>query len=218
MPTGFTDTLSPVARLIEWMQPQRILDIGVGNGRMGVIAREYAAAPWSNRFCEGIRIVDGIEGHRSYLGPLHEAVYDEVVVGEAIATLRDFDSNARRYDLGLAIDILEHFDALSAREFIDVCRRVCNVLAVATPRWYFEQRSAENPLEEHRSFWPAAELLAAGAVEVREFERSSVALFGDRQLIRDFQNENRPLSLVVRLRSKAKVRTRVRSLARLVQS
>jgi hypothetical protein len=46
LPTGFTDSLTPVAQFIEWLQPALVLDVGVGRGRMGFLAREYGHIPW----------------------------------------------------------------------------------------------------------------------------------------------------------------------------
>ena len=50
VPTGFPDSLTPVARFIEeWLQPYTVLDVGVGGGRMGFLAREYGHVPWHPR-------------------------------------------------------------------------------------------------------------------------------------------------------------------------
>jgi hypothetical protein len=41
VPAGFTDSLTPVAQFIEWLQPELVSDVGAGRGRMGSLAREY---------------------------------------------------------------------------------------------------------------------------------------------------------------------------------
>jgi hypothetical protein len=186
MPTGFTDSLSPVARLIEWMQPHRVLDVGVGNGRMGFLAHEYAAQPWNPRFMDGTRVIDGIEGYAPYLGPLHALIYDDIVVGEALETLSTFAETDRRYDLALAIDIVEHFAEDRARLFLRLISTIADVSVVATPRWDLPQVSTENPLENHRSFWPAPVFRLVGAHTVEEYELSTIAYFGDERLIDAF--------------------------------
>ena len=60
MPTGFWDSLNPAARFIEWIQPKHVLDIGIGNGRMGFLAREYGDKEGIERWRPGKQIVDGI--------------------------------------------------------------------------------------------------------------------------------------------------------------
>src|SRR5947199_8982407 len=109
MPTGFTDSLTPVAQFIEWLQPERVLDVGVGGGRMGFLAREYACIPWHPN-ARGHRVViDGIEGYAPYLGDLQRAIYDDLIVGEAVEILARMADAERRYNLVIASDILEHF-------------------------------------------------------------------------------------------------------------
>jgi SAM-dependent methyltransferase len=176
--TGFTDSLTPVAQFIEWLQPHRVLDVGVGRGRMGFLAREYGHIPWHPRARgEGV-VVDGIEGYGPYIGDLQRAIYDELIVGEAIETLLRVAEDGRQYDLVIAADILEHFSAADALVFLERCLAVGAVVLIATPRTYFHQESGENPLQTHRSYWPEHELLRLGATAVLHRGASTVCLFG----------------------------------------
>lgn len=176
VPTGFWDSLGPAARFIEWMQPKRVLDVGVGNGRMGFLVREYGAKEGIPRYKPGNLIIDGIEGYAPYLGPLQEAIYDRIIVSDA---LRALDDMTDRYELVIASDILEHFSEADARHFLHLLPRVGSVALVITPTFDMPQRSEINPLEDHRSFWPASTLRSAGARFVQEYPLSVLALLGD---------------------------------------
>jgi len=186
VPTGFTDSLTPVARLVEWLQPGRVLDIGVGNGRMGFLVREYGHQPWHPR-AHGDRVeIHGIEGHEPYIGDLQRAIYDRIIVGNALDVLAGLASEEARYDLAIAADILEHFAPADAAVFLDRCLAVSDLLLVATPRSFFEQEDPDNVLETHRSHWPEHELLRAAATAVLHRGESLVVLFGDRALAGDY--------------------------------
>jgi hypothetical protein len=186
MPTGFTDSLSPTARFIEWLQPARVLDVGVGGGRMGFLAREYGHLPWMERaHGEGL-VVHGIEGHEPYIGEIQRAVYDELLLGDALELLPKIAAEGHRYDLVIAADILEHFSAADGHTFIERCLGVGRVLIVATPSWYFDQEIEENPLETHRSYWSEEALREAGASAILHRGESLVCLFGDDATVRDY--------------------------------
>ncbi len=182
VPTGFTDSLTPIAALIEWLQPQRVLDIGVGNGRMGFLAREYGHQPWHPRARgDGVE-VHGIEGYEPYIGDLQRSIYDRLLIGDAVEVLERMAAEHQRYDLAIAADILEHFTPQEARRFLGQCLAVADLVAVATPRTFFEQADEENPFETHRSHWPEHELARAGATAVLSRGDSLVVLFGDAEL------------------------------------
>lgn len=192
MPTGFPDALTPIAAFVEWLQPARVLDVGVGNGRMGFLAREYGHVPWHPRARGDGVVVHGIEGYEPYLGDVQRAVYDELVVGEALAQLERLADAGERYDLAIASDIIEHFTHAGGLRLVDLCLGVADVLVVATPREHFEQESAENDLETHRSHWSERELLRAGGRAVIHRGESTVCLFGEPTAIVDYVGSRRP--------------------------
>lgn len=193
MPTGFTDSLTPVAALIEWLQPQRVLDIGVGNGRMGFLAREYGHQPWNPRARgDGVELY-GIEGYEPYISDLQRAIYDRIVIGEARGALQQMASAGEHYDLAIAADIIEHFTPSDGRLFLERCLAVSDLLLVATPRAFFEQEGDDNEFEVHRSHWPEEELLRAGAAAILHRGDSLVALFGNRMLSAQYRARRPPL-------------------------
>ena len=192
MPTGFPDSLTAVARLVEWLQPERVLDIGVGGGRMGFVVREYGHQSWHPRARgDGVE-VHGIEGHEPYIGDLQRAIYDRLMIGEALDVLQRIASKKKPYDLAIAADILEHFDPLDGHLFLRRSLAVADLVVVATPRLFFEQESKENALEVHRSHWPERALRRAGATGVLHRGESVVALFGHAGLSAEYLAACRP--------------------------
>ena len=157
----------------------------------GFLAREYGHQPWHPR--AGNRVeVHGIEGYEPYIGELQRAIYDRLLIGEALEVLHRIASEEELFDLAIAADILEHFDPLNGRLFLERCMAVADLLVVATPRVFFEQESAENVLEVHRSHWPERALLGAGATAVLHRGESVVVLFGHAGLSAEYLAARRP--------------------------
>jgi hypothetical protein len=198
LPTGFPDSLTPVARFIEWLQPLTVLDVGVGGGRMGFLAREYGHIPWHPRARGHEVTIHGIEGYEPYIGDLQRAIYDLVVVGEANEVLERLVGDETRYDLVIASDVLEHFNPGDAEYLIDRCITVGDVVLIVTPGQFFEQVSDENPLENHRSFWPEKALKKLGATAVLHQGASTVCLLGNQEIADAFVRAQRggPRSLL----------------------
>ncbi|CAH2211888.1 hypothetical protein [Tepidibacter aestuarii] len=90
------------------INPKSMLDVGVGFGRYGFVARELldyeinedgSYAKWKRR-------IDGIEIFEKYLTPVHEYVYDEIYIRDAYDLIRDKDFY---YDMVLISDVIEDF-------------------------------------------------------------------------------------------------------------
>ncbi len=161
MPSSNPETIAVVIELVWKIAPKRLLDVGAGYGKYGVLFREYlelrhrqSLGPelknrtiWENRLVR----IDALEGFGRYVGQLHKVVYDNVYVENIIDFLqKDWD-----YDFIFLGDILEHIDKSSAQELLSelVSRAKMGVL-VSVPRRN-SQQGAEfgNSLEEHRSSW-----------------------------------------------------------------
>ena len=162
------------------LNPTRIVDLGCGTGKYGFLLRERLdlACGRADRSVWQVRI-DAVDGYAPYLTDLHRSVYDEVIV----ADVREFVATASgRYELALALDVLEHFEPDDGAEFIRATLRISDHLIVSTPRGYYQQEGRANQLERHLSWWPAAELeraaRSAGArIRVRRDRWATIAVF-----------------------------------------
>lgn len=148
MPSSQPWRISPIAEFIYRLHPKSVLDIGIGFGKWGVLAREYtdvnkgrcAKNLWQIR-------IEGIEIFAPYENPLW-SVYNKVHVGDAVEVL----STLGNYDLILAVEILEHMQRPNGLKMIEMIKAKSKDFVVS----YSNSVSPGmfgNPREEHVSKW-----------------------------------------------------------------
>ena len=123
MPSSDPTSIPKVLAVVDRIKPRSILDLGVGNGRYGFLFRE--ALDWNyGRLAKGdwwVKI-EGVEIDASYLNPIHDYVYDTVMVGDFNAL-----SLERRYTLAFFGDVLEHWPDGLWRQALEKARWVCRI-------------------------------------------------------------------------------------------
>lgn len=158
----------------ELERPIRILDIGPGFGRYGLLCRELV-----DGVERGLRIsrIDAIEAEARYIDafPWLAAIYDEVFVGDASDP--DFADLFGPYDLVLMLDVIEHLDRAKALELLE---RIPGRVLIATPRDYFDNPEADLgwPTERHRSHFPGADSFGSSNARVERVELEALETFG----------------------------------------
>lgn len=161
MPTSHYHQLNELMEVILLINPQSLLDVGMGLGKFGVLAREYLEMRqmvWQK--AEWQRRIDGIESFAPYHSPLHDFVYDHTWFGEAQAIIPTL---TQHYDLALLIDVLEHFEPTAGREFLRALQARATNLLISTPLHFFAQPAAfGNPREAHRSHWVPTDFTPLG--------------------------------------------------------
>jgi hypothetical protein len=186
MPFSVSSQLSTIVGLAEQLKPRTVLDVGTGMGQYGFLLRTNLEG--LNLFHvngdqgrqrsrdEWAVTIDGIEGFEGYLTPVHRYAYTRMMIGNALDVLPTLE--ARRYELVLAVDILEHFSRADAASFITQCQRVCaGTLVVATPKEFLPQDVPANPLENHRSHWSEDDLRQFGFLDFASDDSSVIAVF-----------------------------------------
>ncbi|MDD3014001.1 MAG: hypothetical protein PHC34_09895 [Candidatus Gastranaerophilales bacterium] len=165
MPTSFYGQISTILDLVIQTKAKSILDIGVGFGKYGVLCREMLDIPFERYGKETWQIkIDGIEGYKPYKNPIHSYVYNKIYydsIGTAIKKINI------QYDLGLFIDVLEHFDKIEGEKIIDEILKKCHLLIISTPEIPYPQKYLDNALENHRSIW-----------SLNDFEKYNIKVFG----------------------------------------
>lgn len=157
MPTSAHEQISLIMEIITRLRPRSVLEIGVGWGKYGVLCREYLGKEAR---------IDAIEGFEEYVGPLHRAVYDDVLVGDAREVLPQLGGP---YDLVLLIDVFEHFTREDGAAVLAECARLSPRTLISVPATWDPQDGGEhNPLETHRAQY-----------EVRDFVGMSVWRMAD---------------------------------------
>jgi len=185
MPFSHSSQLSVIVGYLEATQPKSVLDIGVGMGQYGFLARTnlehfnlYKVEADSARRrdkSEWNVIIDGIEAYPGYFTPVHEYSYNEIFEGDALQLLPNLSNN---YDMILAIDILEHFEKQDGIRFLELIKSQCIKHAlVSTPKNFIAQHVELNPFENHRSLWAQQDLENAGFVEILPNQESWIAVY-----------------------------------------
>jgi hypothetical protein len=140
-----------VAIELQRLNPQSILEIGVGFGKWGVVAREYLEA-WQGRFRrEEWRVrIEGVEIFDGYRNPVWDAAYDQIHVGDAAEILKTLG----QFDVGLICDVIEHIEKPAGRDLINELLAHCQTLILTTPLSFWAQGEEHgNRSQKHLSLW-----------------------------------------------------------------
>ena len=132
--TSITDILDIMMALTP--RPKSVLDIGIGNGKYGFLAKEYLHY-WGRRYEQDWKSNDpykivGIEAFPDYVEDIHHLIYDDIKIGDALQILPTLFKF--QYDLVFMIDVLEHFDENIGKTVLSECQRVGKATIISTPR------------------------------------------------------------------------------------
>jgi len=140
-----------VATELQRLNPQSILEIGVGFGKWGVVAREYLEA-WQGRFRREewrVRVV-GIEIFEGYRNPIWAAAYDQIHIGDATQILNTLG----QFDVGLICDVIEHIEKPMGRDLINQLLAHCQTVILTTPLSFWPQGEEHgNASQKHLCLW-----------------------------------------------------------------
>ncbi|MCX7745955.1 MAG: hypothetical protein N2645_03545 [Clostridia bacterium] len=151
MPTSFHGQISRIFDFILDENPKSVLDIGVGFGKYGVLCRDQLDIPFERYKKNDWKItIDGIEGYQNYNNPIHNYVYDHIYYG----LIQDVAGQLNQiYDMGLMIDVLEHFEKAEGVNVISTLLHKCRCLLISVPAVPGQQTYLDNNLESHKSAW-----------------------------------------------------------------
>jgi len=153
MSTSNWQNISYNINLVKFINPQKILDVGVGFGRWGILFREFLEV-WGDNNYKGKwkRIIDGIEIFPDYILPYHSYFYDNIIIGNALEHLSIMK---QQYDLINLGDVVEHFEKNEGYELIDLCLKKSRYTLINIPigkNWEQDEVNM-NEFEKHRSQW-----------------------------------------------------------------
>lgn len=179
MPTSHRFQLNEIVDLMMQCQPDSVLDIGVGFGKYGFLAREYLELWGENAgdYGQWKKRVDGIEIFETYLRPFHRELYDHIHIGNALDILPGLDQN---YDLILLVDVLEHFDYEDGKKLLSLCFQKGKNVLISTPLDIGTQGEAHgNIYETHHFQWEQRHLKSWGPLLVIPNHQSLICLLGE---------------------------------------
>jgi hypothetical protein len=167
MPVSADENIQPLLNYLENINEGTltIIDLGVGYGNIGRAVREKLPNA----------LLIGVEIWEPYLIRNQDKVYDRIIIGDVIKTLRIIEHS----DVILAFDIIEHFDknmgAWLIREYQSLVR-IC--LLVSLPIINYEQRTKKNnPYEEHKYQWTIKEMELLGGKLIFKGEIVGIFMF-----------------------------------------
>jgi hypothetical protein len=178
MPTSTYSHIITVVTYLAEVRPTSILDIGVGNGKMGYIARDLLDVMFGERYARKdwqVRI-DGIEAYEPYIQAHQRAIYDGIHIGDAF----DVIDTLGTYDMVIIGDVLEHFDRDRAERFLDKAAAHATkaiILAIPLGEKWTQDDIYGNDYERHRSFWDAEEF-SCFASQSNGFVFEELGLYG----------------------------------------
>lgn len=173
MPSGSPRIIPIICETILELKPESVLDIGIGFGKFGLLAREYIELWRGGQHVHHIEnygnwksIVDGIEIYEPYILDHHKAIYDQIFIGDALDILTRINE-VLSYDLIICSDVLEHLDHDRGIELLKIARIMSKHALFLIPVEPCKQGSEwENIHETHKSVYLQEELDAFGQVSV----------------------------------------------------
>lgn len=140
--------------------PASVLDIGIGFGKIGFLAREYTDVRLGRYFNWETRI-DGIEIFEKYVTPLQRAIYNNIYIGNAIDILPTLGD----YDMMVCSDMLEHLSEKDGVFLLSAIKEKSKFAMIVTPMRVLQQEALyNNEHERHISVWSKETLSKWGQV------------------------------------------------------
>ncbi|MDP6581149.1 MAG: tetratricopeptide repeat protein [Vicinamibacterales bacterium] len=178
MPSSTYAQIPTLVTFLGRLKPTSILDVGLGNGKLGFIARDFLDVMQGERYRqEDWQLkLDGIEAFGEYIQDHQKAIYDTIHIGDAF----DVIDRLEHYDVILVGDVLEHLEKTRAETFLDKCCDHCTqaiILSIPLSETWTQEDIYDNPYERHRSFWKPEEF-ESRAQEFNLFDFPGLGQYG----------------------------------------
>ena len=150
MPTSNVYQISKIMEKIIKINPLKVLDVGCGFGKYGVLVREYLEL-WDGRYDYTFkRQVDAVEVFADYITPMHRYIYNKIYQNDIF----DIVDQLVGYDLILIIGTLEHFEKIQGIHLLYQLLKENKGILISTPRvWQAQEAGFGNKYEAHKCAW-----------------------------------------------------------------
>jgi hypothetical protein len=147
MPSSDHRQIPIIIDIVKEVKPKTVLDIAFGFGKYGLLIKEYLRPKPYIQGWQSVERVDGLEVFEDYVTPMQRAIYDKVIIANAIG--HEYEP----YDLYLMVDCIEHMTKEDGTRLVEKLRKLGKVLVVTPRRFEVHPPRYGNPLEEHISVW-----------------------------------------------------------------
>ncbi len=151
MPSSYVDAVAPIVHALVALAPRRVVDVGPGWGKYGLLVREYLGV-----------VADAIEVEPGRL-PTQDALYGTVHVGDVRRFTPAF-WREQGWDLALLVDVIEHMPKADGHALLARLHDAGTAVLISTPKVFFSQHDPRNPYEEHVSHWTWQDLVGRYAI------------------------------------------------------
>lgn len=156
MPTSALEVAPAVLNYLWQIRPQdrplKVLDVGPGRGKYGLLIREYV---------DPEATVIALEAWEPYVADFGlEHLYAEVIVGDVRDQPAEFFDP---FDAVLMVDIIEHVPKEDGLEVID---KIPGWIIVSTPRHFFDNPPDLPEPERHLSHWTPSDFAGTGRLDL----------------------------------------------------
>ena len=171
MATSSPAAITHICNRIIRLEPSSILDVGIGFGKYGFLAREYTDI-YKGRYHrnEWIINIDGIEGFEKLVTKFHYQIYDNVYIGNACDLIDTLDN----YDLIMCIDMLEHVEKDKGKLLLETFKNKSKTAIISIPIKPSRQGRGkyDNPFAPHRAIWSEEELSEFGnVIRIKDYNK-----------------------------------------------
>lgn len=153
--TSHSENIPKILQAIDGVNPKRILDIGVGFGKFGLLAREQYLSKKKEIELIPINdiIIDCCEITEYFINlPYHNSLYDHHF-HQSFFELKDKLKDVQ-YDLILMIDVVEHYPKDEVKKWLREILQNKNKILISTPKEVvmYTQHYYGDP-NHHKSQW-----------------------------------------------------------------
>ncbi len=178
LPTSVHVQITFIVDLVLQLAPRTVLDVGAGDGKYGLLCREYLTA--AGKHAPGQIKIDAVEAFEKYLTPVHQSVYDRVFVGD----IRELAARLENYDLVLMIDVFEHLSKAEGKTLMnELAGKARSVLISVPAQEHYQTEIAGNAYQTHHAQYTSwRELRTLGFQQIWRSGGNWIALKSDFQL------------------------------------
>ncbi len=146
------------------IEPRRVLDVGVGFGRWGMIVREFCDVWFSRVFKDQWQVhLEGIEAFPRSITDYHRHFYNKIHIGDASEVIPTLEGP---WSVTIYGDVLEHFTKGRAQELLALSLDRSDYVIVNIPlgEEHPQGDAYGNEYERHLSSWEPEEFVPFGLV------------------------------------------------------